>query len=159
MAQASAYFMGKVVIGFQDLDPNCHGLMSRWIERPTTRKLGLAPRAHLKSSLWTISDTLRLICQNPNRRILLINEVELNAVHWLAKIASVVERRPLFRWLFPEVIPLPGTTRWSATELEFERSEWFPECTIEAIGVGGASTSRHYTQIKEDDLVGPRAQE
>lgn len=133
--------------------------MSRWIEKPTTRKLGLAPRDHLKTSLWTISDSLRLVCKNPNERILLINETQVNACHWLAKIASVVERRPIFRWLFPEVIPLPGTTRWSASELEFERTEWFPECTIEAIGVGGASTSRHYTRIKEDDLCGRRAQE
>lgn len=158
LAQQSTYFMGKVVVGFHDLDPDLHGMMAKWIQRPTKRKLGLAPRGHLKTSLWTVSDSLRRIAADPNVRILIVNEIEQNAIHMLSRIKVVSERRELFRWLFPEIIPMPGTTRWSATEAEFKRDEDYPECTVEAIGVGGASTSRHYNVIKEDDLCGKEAQ-
>lgn len=148
--------MGKAVIGFKDLTTTFHAEMSRFILRPSKRKLALAPRGHLKSSLWTIADTLRIIAKNPNERVLLINENIENASHFLRRIRATVERNEVFRWLFPEVLPRKDAT-WHQTALEFRRTEDFPEASIEVIGVGGASTSRHYTIIKEDDLVGKEA--
>jgi hypothetical protein len=131
--------------------------MARWIENPSSkRKLGLASRGHLKTSLWTISDSLRLVVRNPNTRILIINETLENASHFLAKIRSTFERNALFRWLYPDLLPHKNA-RWHKTELEVNRTVDYPEATIEVMGVGGASTSRHYEVIHEDDLCGKAA--
>lgn len=159
-ALSSTYFMAKAVLGFKDLVPGFHGEMCRFIESPATRKLGLAPRDHLKTSVWTIADTVRRIAADPNIRILLGNETATNASHFLRRIEAVFERNEVFRWLFPELIPdFSKTKKWSETEMLVPRSEDYPESTVEAIGVGGAVVSRHYNLIKLDDLVGKEASE
>jgi len=151
--------MGKAIIGFEDLVPGIHGDMCRWIERPTRRKLGLVPRDHLKTSIWTIADTVRRIAVDPNVRMLIGNETATNAAHFLRRIQAVFDRAQIFRWLFPEIIPEAGKTKWSETEMLVKRDQDYPESTVEAMGVGGAVVSRHYTHIKLDDLVGKEASE
>jgi len=158
-AQHSTYVMAKAVIGFEDIVPGIHGAMCRFIERPTRRKLGLVPRDHLKTSIWTISDAVRRIALDPNCRILIGNETATNASHFLRRIQAVFERSSIFRWLFPEIIPEPGKTKWSETEMLVNRTQDYPESTVEVIGVGGAVVSRHYPHIKLDDLVGKEASE
>jgi hypothetical protein len=158
-AQRSTYIMGKAIVGFEDLVPGIHGDMCRWIERPSRRKLGLVPRDHLKTSIWTIADTVRRIAVDCNSRMLIGNETATNAAHFLRRIQAVFERSQIFRWLFPEVIPDPQKTKWSETEMLVPRTQDFPESTVEAMGVGGAVVSRHYTHIKLDDLVGKEASE
>lgn len=159
-AQRSTYFMGKAIIGFKDIVPNTHGPMCKFIESPSIRKLGLAPRDHLKTSVWTIADSVRRIAANPSIRILLANETSTNASHFLRKIQSVFERNVLFRWLFPELIPdFTKRPKWNETEMCVPRPTDYPESTIEVIGVGGAVVSRHYDLIKCDDLVGKEASE
>lgn len=157
----STYFMAKAVIGFKDLTVHTHGPMARFIDGPEKRKLGLAPRDHLKTSVWTIANTCTRIVGNPNIRILLGNETATNASHFLRRIQAVFERNAVFRWLFPELIPDLNArgTKWSETEMCINRNEDYPEATVEAIGVGGAVVSRHYDLIKLDDLVGKEASE
>ena len=155
----STYIMAKAVIGFTDLTPALHGDMCRWIEGSTRRKLGLVPRDHLKTSVWTIADTTRRIADNPNIRMLIGNETATNAAHFLRRIQAVFERSQMFRWLFPELIPDVGKTKWSENEMLIPRTQDYPESTVEAMGVGGAVVSRHYTHIKLDDLVGKEASE
>lgn len=152
--------LAKAVLGFRDLVPCLHGDMCRWIENECNRKLGLAPRDHLKTSVWTIADVVRRITIDPNIRILLGNETATNASHFLRRIEAVFERNELFRWLFPELIPdFSKAKKWSENEMMVPRSEDYPEATVEAIGVGGAVVSRHYNLIKLDDLVGKEASE
>jgi len=158
-AQRSTYFMAKAVIGFHDLTPELHGEMCRWIEGPSTRKLGLVPRDHLKTSVWTIADSVRLIAADSNIRLLIANETATNASHFLRRIQAVFERAALFRWLFPELIPDLGKTKWSESEMLIPRKNDYPESTVEVMGVGGAVVSRHYKRIKLDDLVGKEASE
>jgi|SRR5262245_55234408 len=155
LALTSTWFMG-LILGFKDLTPILHLQMSNWITSPSSRKLGLVPRDHLKTSIWTIADTVRLITKDPLERILLINEVADNAYNFLYRIRLVAESNALWRWLFPSRIPNTDG-RWRYDALEFPRDEHFPEASVEAIGVGGASTSRHYTRIKHDDLIGKEA--
>ena len=159
-AAESTYVMAKAVLGFRDVTPGLHAQMARWISGSSRRKLGLVPRDHLKTSIWTIADTLRLIVVNPNIRILLANETATNASHFLRRIQAVFERNAVFRWLWPELIPdFSKRPKWSETEMCVPRSDDFPESTVEVIGVGGAVVSRHYTRIKLDDLVGKEASE
>ena len=158
-AQRSTYLMAKAIVGFHDLTPVLHKQMCTWIESPTRRKLGLVPRDHLKTSVWTIADTVRLIAADPNTRLLIANETATNASHFLRRIQAVFERAVLFRWLFPELIPDIGKIKWSESEMLVPRTKDFPESTVEVMGVGGAVVSRHYNRIKLDDLVGKEASE
>lgn len=158
-ALKSTYYMGKAVVGFKDLDPDLHLMLAQWIQNGAKRKLGLAPRDHLKTSVWTIADTCRRIVNNPDIRILIVNETANNARNFLSRIKAVFERNQVFQWLFPEVIPDFNEVRWTQDQIEVKRKADFPEGTVEVIGVGGASTSRHYNLIKEDDLVGKEASE
>ena len=157
--QKSTYIMAKAIIGFKDLIPSLHGDMCAFIQGPARRKLGLAPRDHLKTSVWTIADTVRCIAANSDERILIGNETATNASHFLRRIQAVWERAPLFRWLFPELLVDTGKTKWSESEMLIPRKHDFPESTVEVMGVGGAVVSRHYTRIKLDDLVGKEASE
>jgi hypothetical protein len=157
--QRSTYVMAKAIIGFHDLTPHLHGEMCNWIQGPSRRKLGLVPRDHLKTSVWTIADTVRLVAADPNTRILIGNETATNASHFLRRIQAVFERATLFRWLFPELIPDIGRTKWSESEMLIPRTKDYPESTVEVIGVGGAVVSRHFKRIKLDDLVGKEASE
>lgn len=158
-ALASTYFFGKFVLGFADLQPDLHLAMARWLQRSSRRKLGLAPRGHLKTSLWTIADCLRLATANPNLRILILNETERLPAKWLSQMQSTVLDNPIYGWLFPEVIPDPTQVPWNQTQLELRRTAHHAQATIEAFGVGGASTGNHYDIVHEDDLVGRKARE
>lgn len=174
-ALQSTYVFATAVCGFGDLtsQQGLHGVMSEWIERdwrvvdgkrvPANLKLGMAPRGHLKSSVWTIGDNLRRATANPNLRILITNEVVDNVAKWILTMQAIV-MSSTYQWLFPECVPpLSGTgkvtTRWNQTQLELRRTEHWPQPTIEGIGIGGASTSNHYDIVHNDDPVGKRARE
>jgi len=160
LARREAYFMGKAVIGFKDMTPKLHRQMGEWISDGEPRKMGLVPRDHLKTSIWTIADSVRRIANDRNIRILLGNETATNAQHFLRRIEVVFERNALFQWLFPECIPdFAKVKKWSETEMVVPREVENPESTVEAIGVGGAVVSRHYELLKLDDLVGKEASE
>lgn len=160
-ALASSYFMAKSVIGFRDLTPRLHYQMCKWIENGCTHKHGVVPRDHLKTSIWTITDSCRRIAKNPNIRILLGNETATNSSHFLRRLEAIWDRNQVFRWLFPEVIWWDESkkTKWSETEMVVPRVDDYNESTVESIGVGGAVVSRHYNLIKLDDLVGKDASE
>lgn len=130
--------------------------MATWIQNPSRRKLGLAPRDHLKTSVWTIARSVHRIILDPNIRICILNETASNAQNFLNRIEAVFDRNATFRWLFPELIP-DKHARWSAGQMQVPRTMDFPEPTIEVFGVGGASTSHHYNVVHEDDLVGKEA--
>lgn len=159
--QRSTYFTAKAILRYRDIMPATHGPMAKFIDDDRyPRKLGLAPRDHLKTSIWTIANCVKRIAANPNIRILLGNETSTNASHFLRRIQAVFDRNELFRWLFPELVQTASERSvWNQTEMLVPRSEDYPESTIEVIGVGGAVVSRHYDLIKLDDLVGKEASE
>jgi hypothetical protein len=156
----NTYAFGKFICGFIDMDPDLHGEMGAWVQKPTRIKLGQAPRGFLKTTTWTISDKLRRATANPGMRILLVNETAANSEKWIGQMQAIVQSEQ-FRAFFPDVVPNIGDRRvkWNASQLELARKQHWPEATFEAIGVGGASTSRHYDIICNDDLVGKEARE
>jgi hypothetical protein len=159
LALSSTYYFGTLLCGYKDFDPDLHGTMAAWIEDDTRpRRLGLAPRGHLKTSCWTLADSLRRATKDPHIRILLVNEIIGNTFKWIGVMQRIVESDQ-YGWLFPEVIPDFGAVRWNQNQMELKRSRPFPEPTIEGAGVGTASTSNHYERIGEDDLVGKEARE
>jgi hypothetical protein len=152
----STYAFGKFVCGFHDLDGDFHGMMASWIQKPSRFKLGLAPRGHFKSSVWTLADKLRRVTNTPELQILILNEKEGNIVKWIGVMQEVV-MSPIYRWLFPEVVPDPLRVRWNALQLELKRKIPKPQPSIEGMGITSATTSNHYDLIAPDDIVGEEA--
>jgi hypothetical protein len=152
------YFLAKGVLGFHKMVPHLHKPAADFMARPDLRRrLGVLPRGFYKTSLWTMADSVRLLINDRNTAILIVNETQANARRFLRKIKSFFERNDVFRWLYPEVIPDFSTVkRWSADEMEIPRTEDWAEASIEVMGLG-AKTSRHYPRIKFDDLVSVEA--
>jgi hypothetical protein len=69
---------------------------------------------------------------------------------------SQFETNSLLRGFWPHKIwvnPRKEAKRWNAKEFVLMRRRDFPESSVEAIGVGGAVTGRHYDTMIKDDLI------
>lgn len=161
-AQKELYFTAKGLMGYQDVNLETHGKFCAFIQRAEqTRRLALMPRGHLKSSIATEADSVRLALNEPDEtRILLVNEILANAQSFLLTVKSQFEKNQLLKALFPELILSrftgPGII-WNTEQATLPRSTSYKEPTWMAIGVGGAATSKHFTHIKGDDLIGLEA--
>lgn len=150
------YFFAKGIMAYRDMTWACHRPLCMFLQRnPAKYKLVLMPRGHFKSSL-NIARTLQKVCQDPNQRILMVNEVADNAENFLSSIRQTAESSPVFRALYSSIIP-KKPTRWSSKELEFNRTWRGPEPTISAMGMTSTLTSRHYTHILVDDPISEEA--
>lgn len=158
-AKNDLFVFAKGVLRYQDITPECHGAFCRFIQnRPEKRRLGLMPRAHLKSTIGTIADSARLGILDPNEtRILIASETATQAEAFLSEIKGHFEKNELLRALFPEVLPDkfqgPGA-HWTTQRAMLRRDSVYKEWTWSTIGVGGAITGFHFPRIKCDDLIG-----
>jgi hypothetical protein len=159
MARNDLYFLCKGVLKYKDVNPETHGAFCRFVQQQSKRRrLGLMPRGHLKSTIGTIADSLRLGIQNPDEaRVLIVGETAETAQKFLEETKGHVEKNALLRHLFPELVPPrfsgPGV-KWSQNMASLVRGSAHKEPTWQAIGVGGAVTGGHFTRIKCDDLIG-----
>jgi len=153
MAQGSLYFFAKAVLGFDKLTLSLHKEVCDFLTLPDRRKMLVLPRGHYKTTISTISFPMWLSVNNPNIRILLSSSTTTNAQKMLGLIRAKWERCDMLRWLFPELVPNTGLSRWNDSCAVINRTQDFPEGTYEAIGAGGTAVSRHYDCIIEDDLV------
>jgi hypothetical protein len=87
-------------------------------------------------------------------------EIIDNAEKKVSEVKWHFEENSLFRSVFPEIAYDGSTQPWNTQQLRIRRvgaRRRAPEGTFEAIGVGGALQSRHYSRVWEDDLVGEKA--
>lgn len=159
------FFLSKGVLGHKDVNKETHGAFCRFIQTPPVvngeailRRLGLLPRAHLKTTLGSEDDSVRLVLVDPDgARILIASETAKLAEKILDAIKGHFEKNEILRTLFPELIPKkfsgPGVT-WNVQAATINRNSVHKDPTWSAIGVGGAVTGGHFTRIKCDDLIG-----
>lgn len=158
------YFLASGVLGYQDVNPYTHGPYIRALEdKSKKRRMFLMHRGSLKSTLGTIVDSVAEGLADPDDcRILIVNEVEENAIGFLSEIKAHFENNELLHELFPELIPKrfggPGS-RWSTHKACLPRKTAYKEWTWRAVGVGSAIVSQHYTRIKFDDVIGFEARQ
>lgn len=158
-AKASTYFMGKAILGYDKIARNTHLNFSNFVQdREVRNKVALMPRSHLKTTVATITDTIREIAVDPNIRILIGNETHANSKLMLREIRNHFQSNETFRSFFPELIPPNfNKTVWSDAEILIPRTAMWREPTVSTIGTGGAVVSRHFNLLKLDDLVGESA--
>lgn len=157
--RSSLFWFNRAVMSYRDLTEGCHGPLCEFADRNKKHfKLMLMPRDHLKTSCITIGGTMQRQCRDPEERQLIRNETATNAEHFLGSIKQHAEKNRVFRALYSDLIP--KDTRkvpWNNTELVFNRQGNYPEPSMEAIGMTGSATSRHYTHITYDDPISEEA--
>lgn len=165
-ARNDLYTLSKGILGRPDVTVRTHLEFCRFFDRPLERadgslilrRLGLMPRGHLKSTVATVDDSLRLVLKDPNNtKVLIANETARLATTFLGFIRSHWEKNRVLRALFPELVPTrfsgPGVT-WGSEMATIVRDHDPGGPSWMALGVGAASVGFHYTHIKCDDLIG-----
>lgn len=161
-AKTDLYLLCLGVLGYKDMQPELHGIGAKFIQnQPKRRRLILWPRAHLKTTEFSVGHSLQLGLADPdNARVLIASETATLAEKILLEIKGHFEKNRVLRSLFPELLPPrfsgPGVT-WRNDAASLIRRTAHKEPTWSALGVGGASVGAHYTNIKCDDLIGLEA--
>lgn len=160
-ALCNLYFFAKGVLGFKDINKLFHARFCAFLQQePRLRRLGLAPRGHLKSSIAVTAHSSQLALKNPaDERILLISETSTLAKKSLAEIKGHFEHNKVLRSLFSELLPErfsgPGVV-WRDDAAKLPANLW-KDPTWQALGIGGAVVGSHFTRIKPDDIIGLEA--
>jgi hypothetical protein len=112
-------------------------------------KLLLMPRNTYKTSLVTIGDTIRTLVKDPNKRILLGNELFDNAKKFLGEIKGHFERNEKLRSAYGDLVG----TDWTKEEITLKtKTSNKKEPSITASGIGVVKVGMHYDKIILDDL-------
>lgn len=153
----SLFFLARAILGFDKFTSDIHLPMARDLEdyKVNTRMELIVPRSWYKSTLASISYPIWRAINNPNIRVLVVQNSHSNACKKLNEIKEIFENNALFRACYPEILP-QGNRKWSSECLTVNRTLSAPEGTFEAAGIGTAVISRHYDVIIEDDTVAPQ---
>jgi len=113
--------------------------------------LQLAPRGFGKSTILTITRSVFEILRNPNVRILIASNTQLQAEVFLREIKFHLAHNPKVLEYFGS---FASEDKWDIREIIVApRTSPAKESTITCVGVGGPVASRHYDVIIADDLV------
>ena len=172
-AKNDLFFLCYGILGYDQLSKNLHGDLCKWMVGSDTKQYReiLLPRSHYKSTIGTISDTIRIILPDDsgnssyprnigtNARILITHETSESASRFLVSITNHFLVNPLILALFPECIPNRAKHRINLKELELPRSAIWNEPTVDTMGVGAKKQGAHYNYIKADDIYGVDARD
>lgn len=127
----------------------CH--MSMLIHQSSSsHSLTLAPRGIGKSVCLTIARIIYEVLCNPNIRILIVSNTQLQAEIFLREIKDHLKGNPTLVAVFGEQVG----EKWDTREINLRgRTTFAKESTVSCCGVGGAIIGRHYDLIIGDDLV------
>lgn len=114
------------------------------------KQMTLAFRGAGKSTVGTIARVIFEILKNPNIRILIASNTQLQAEIFLREIRNHFEANDKLREIFGDFVG----PKWDAREIVVKgRTAKHKESTVTCIGVGGPTASRHYDLIVGDDLA------
>src|SRR5271167_717343 len=85
----SLKFLGKELLGVKDWS-SVHDDLSKFLRRPSKRKLILIPRNHLKSTVITKCSSIQGVLNNPDQRVLLANATWDNAKNFMGSIRKLL---------------------------------------------------------------------
>ncbi len=151
----SLFFFARGILSFSDFTAHIHKPICEVLQNEDNKRVKIVlPRDWFKSSIGSVAYPIFRAINNPNVRILIVQNSMSNARKKLQSIKQMIEKNKLLRALFPELLPTKKSV-WTAECLTVNRTGAFPEGTFEAAGTGTAVISRHYDLIIEDDTVSP----
>lgn len=156
LGKKSLFFLARGILEFGDLDKDIHKPICETLQdyKKNLKILIVLPRDWFKSTIGSVVYPIWRAINDPNIRILVVQNSHSNACKKLQAIKQIFEKNDLFRALYPDILP-NKSCRWSSECLTVNRTAAHPEGTFEAAGTGTAVTSRHYDLIIEDDTVAP----
>lgn len=151
------YFFDRERLGY-DCHYNTHWQMCRFVDSKYSDhpekmgrkfKLILMPRNTYKTSLVTIGEPIRYLCQNPNGRVLIGNELFDNAKGFLGEIKGHYEHNEVFRKAYGDLVGKD----WTKEDITIStRTKNLKEPSISVCGIGVVKVGFHYDRIILDDL-------
>jgi len=152
----SLFFLAKAILGFDRFTKEIHKPICDMVQdyKNNTRNVLVLPRGWYKSTLATIAYPIWRAINNPEVRILLVQNTYTNACGKLGAIKQIFESNDLFKLLYPEILP-DNDCIWAKDAATVKRRGAYPEATWEAAGTGTQKTGQHYDLIIEDDTVSP----
>lgn len=162
------FFFAKYIAGFTWLEWELHGPIAyAWSAPNDTRhggrrygrfRLGVIPRAHLKTSLMTQAYALwRLVC-DPEERILIYTStfdfagVIMNYIR--TTLEGGGEHGEMFLQCYGDIVPRPGDrSKWTSNDITINRKGAYSDPSIKARGIGSRVVGGHHTLQLIDDLV------
>ncbi|MBN2389903.1 MAG: phage terminase large subunit [Anaerolineae bacterium] len=155
-----------------DVTPGVHQYwMARRVDDTTMRFEGdFWPRDHGKSEIFCIAYPLRMICENPNVRILIVQKTATEAEKTLQVIKTELERNNALKAFYAlhwkmavghsDISNATGMLlrdgaregMWQKRRIYCKRTRHGKDPTVEAVGVGGAITGGHFDIIILDDI-------
>lgn len=152
-----------LVHGMGRSDVDCDWLYERCreVQAEPDGCLDLWARAHYKSTIITVGETIRTILNEPNTTIGIFSHTKSVARAFLKQIKREFEGNVLLQELFPHICP-PGRGEkrsWSEDDgLVVVRDKNPKESTLEAWGlVDGMPTGKHFDILIYDDVVTPES--
>ena len=140
--------LGTQVLGY-DLRPFHLDMLA--FQSTHARALLLAPRGFGKSTVLNITRCIHEVIRDPNIRILIVSNTQLQAEVFLREVKYHLQHNPLLCEIFGHQV---SDVKWDTKEiLVAARTRHAKESTISCVGVGGPVVSRHYDLIIADDLV------
>lgn len=141
------------VLGYTLKEFHCKFLLAQEEAIPWGKffvSLILGFRGSGKSTSTTVGRAIHEILRNPNIRILITSNTDLQARVFLREIKAHFENNQVLRDIFGDLVG----NMWSRNEIVVKtRTANFRESTVTCLGVAGATASRHYDIIIADDLV------
>ena len=154
----SLYWFDKLLLGY-DLYPHvhlelCEHIDNRFFERKEDvgkdNKLILMPRNSYKTSVVTIGLPIKTLCIDPDKRVLLVNEVLGNSIKYLGEITGHLETNQQLINFYGEF----KGKNWTQEEIIIaQRTKKRKEPSISTAGLGINKVGMHYDLIILDDLV------
>jgi predicted phage terminase large subunit-like protein len=155
-AKEEYFFLAKEILGYQDLRQYPHQELCDIIERPGKRKkLVLMPRGSFKSSAVTVGYAIEAMKKDPNIRILISCETQVNARKYGGEIRAHLEENQKFRAIFGDWVSKDKV--WRDDEFVINRrTKILKEPTLKAVSLEKMSVvGMHFDLIICDDVVSP----
>lgn len=171
LAKTNLFWLASGPLHYDRLSPNLHGHYCQWLQANEGSRfiLTLLPRLHFKTTIKTISDSIRYALPDdvgdciypanlgPDIRILINHAVDDKAAAFLYEIAAHFTTNVDLMALFPEVVPVYRKTRANKYELELNgRPTKWKETTFTASGVTASAQGGHFNLIQPDDIIGDK---
>jgi predicted phage terminase large subunit-like protein len=160
LAKSDLYFLCAKVLDNEVVLDEFHKEMcdpsGYWDEKTgarvgASRELDLWPREHMKSTVLTEARAVQFILNDPDTRILIVNEILANSETFLQKIKRYFEKNDNLIFLFGDWVG----PKWNADSMTVKtRKKNLKEPTVSIGALGHLPVSQHYDIIIADDVVG-----
>ncbi len=145
----SLYLTAHNLLGMKDVSKVSHKEILDVLESKEQRRIIIAPRGSLKSSIGVVAYSIWCLLRNPNERILIDSAVYTNSKNFIREIKAHLESDRLTR-LFGS---FKTDTNWTEGSITInQRNHPYKESSITAGGLGATKVSQHYSTIIMDDI-------